>query len=80
MKGSKSSAVATGSPSVFKCSIDGGERWSTTSIPWEGGANDLGGGDHFLPDGWYPYLVRWEYTDNGILYREQKTGRILMIR
>ena len=60
----------------------GEQVWSTTDpdIPWEGGANDLGGGDHFLPDGWYPYLVRWEYTDNGILYREQKTGRILMIR
>ena len=75
MKGSKSSAVATGVLPVFRVFNRWGEQvWSTTDpdIPWEGGANDLGG-VHFLPDGWYPYLVRWEYTDNGILYREQKT-------
>ena len=56
--------------------------WSTDdpNRPWDGGAPDLGGGDHYLPDGWYPYLVQWEYRDNGIFYREEKTGRILVVR
>ncbi|MGB1480825.1 MAG: hypothetical protein ACPG66_05560, partial [Flavobacteriales bacterium] len=43
-------------------------------------ADDLGGGEHYLPDGWYPYIVSWEYREDGVFYREQKTGRILMVR
>lgn len=60
----------------------GEQVWSTDdpNRPWDGGAPDVGGGDHYLPDGWYPYLVQWEYRDNGIFYREQKTGRILIVR
>ena len=60
----------------------GEQVWSTTDPdrPWDGGAYDLGGGDHYLPDGWYPYIVAWEYRDNGIFYREQKTGRVLLVR
>jgi gliding motility-associated-like protein len=60
----------------------GEQVWSTTDSerPWDGGADDLGGGDHYLPDGWYPYVVSWEYREDGVFYREQKTGRILMVR
>jgi len=60
-----------------------GERvWSTNDPdrPWDGGAYDLGGGDHYLPDGWYPYVVSWEYREDGIFYREQKSGRVLIVR
>lgn len=60
----------------------GEQVWSTTdpNRPWDGGAYDLGGGDHYLPDGWYPYIVSWEYREDGIFYREQKTGRVLIVR
>ena len=60
----------------------GEQVWSTTDAdrPWDGGADDLGGGEHYLPDGWYPYIVSWEYREDGVFYREQKTGRILMVR
>ena len=60
----------------------GEQVWSTTdpNRPWDGGAYDLGGGDHFLPDGWYPYVVAWEYREDGIFYRERKSGRVLIVR
>ena len=56
--------------------------WSTEEAdrPWDGGAPDLGNGDHYLPDGWYPYIVKWEYREDGVFYREQKVGRILIVR
>ncbi len=60
----------------------GEQVWSTNdpNRPWDGGAPDLGNGDHYLPDGWYPYIVQWEYREDGIFYREQKTGRVLIVR
>ena len=56
--------------------------WATEDAdqPWDGGAPLLGPGDHYLPDGWYPYLVTWEYQDDGIRYVERKTGQVLLIR
>lgn len=60
----------------------GEQVWSTENAdrPWDGGAPDLGNGDHYLPDGWYPYIVKWEYREDGVFYREQKVGRILIVR
>lgn len=60
----------------------GEQVWSTDDAerPWDGGAPDLGNGDHYLPDGWYPYIVKWEYREDGTFYREQKVGRILIVR
>ena len=60
----------------------GEQVWSTDDAerPWDGGTPDLGNGDHYLPDGWYPYIVKWEYREDGTFYREQKVGRILIVR
>lgn len=60
----------------------GEQVWSTNDAdrPWDGGAPDLGNGDHYLPDGWYPYIVEWEYREDGVFYKEQKVGRILIVR
>ena len=48
--------------------------------PWDGGAYDLGGGDHFLPDGWYTYVLEWGAIQNGIWTRDVKHGRVLLAR
>ena len=48
--------------------------------PWDGGADHLGGGAHYLPDGWYPYVVSWEYREKGVFHKKRKTGRILILR
>tara|TARA_B100000989_G_scaffold44753_1_gene28555 strand:+ start:2526 stop:5147 length:2622 start_codon:yes stop_codon:yes gene_type:complete len=56
--------------------------WATNDAdqPWDGGAPELGDGEHYLPDGWYPYIVRWEYREAGKLSRKQKVGRVLVVR
>ena len=60
----------------------GQQVWSTKDpdAPWDGGAYDLGGGDHFLPDGWYTYVLEWGAIQNGIWSREVKHGRVLLAR
>ena len=60
-----------------------GQRvWFTDdpSVPWNGGTTLLGGGNHFVPGGQYAYRLRYEYTDNGVQYTEDKSGRIVVIR
>ena len=60
----------------------GQQVWSTNDpdTPWDGGAYDLGGGDHFLPDGWYTYVLKWGAIQNGIWTRDVKYGRVLLAR
>ena len=60
-----------------------GERvWSTDDQdrPWDGGADDLGEGKHYLPDGVYTYFLRWEYRERGVFFKDQKVGHILLVR
>ena len=60
-----------------------GERvWFTDDpdSPWSGGTTLLGDGNHFVPPGQYAYRVRFQYTDDGVLYTEDKSGRIAIIR
>ena len=60
-----------------------GERvWFTDDPddPWSGGTTLLGDGNHFVPPGQYAYRVRFQYTDDGVLYTEDKSGRIAIIR
>ena len=60
----------------------GQQVWSTNDpdTPWDGGAYDLGGGDHFLPDGWYTYVLKWGAIQDGIWTRDVKHGRVLLAR
>ena len=62
-------------------------RWGTTvwrsndpNQPWDGGDYSSGSGQHFLPDGVYPYVVNWKHTDDGQQFVESRVGRILIIR
>ena len=62
-------------------------RWGTTvwlsndpDQPWDGGDYSSGSGQHFLPDGVYPFVVNWKHTDDGQQYVESRVGRILIIR
>ena len=60
-----------------------GQRvWSTDNpdVPWNGGTTLLGAGNHFVPGGQYAYRLRYQYTDDGVLYTEDKSGRIAVIR
>ena len=60
-----------------------GQRvWFTDDpdVPWSGGTTLLGAGNHFVPGGQYAYRLRYEYTDDGVLYTEDKSGRIAVIR
>jgi gliding motility-associated-like protein len=56
--------------------------WEITDpeSPWDGGATALGEGLHYVPDGIYPYVCRWAYTDNGILLRDQRVGTVAVLR
>ena len=60
----------------------GEQVWSTfdQDRPWDGGADDLGEGKHYLPDGVYTYVVRWEYRDRGVFFKDQKVGHVLLVR
>jgi gliding motility-associated-like protein len=60
----------------------GEQVWSTfdQDRPWDGGADDLGEGKHYLPDGVYTYVVRWEYRDRGVFFKDQRAGHILLVR
>lgn len=55
-------------------------RSNDASEPWDGGVNVNGIGDHYLPDGVYPYTVAWSYSDDGQQIRESRIGRILIVR
>ena len=56
--------------------------WSTTDPerPWDGGADNLGEGRHYLPDGWYAYVLQWTSLEQGFREKQTKSGRILMVR
>ena len=74
MKGSNR-AAANGTPSPSSLQPMGRQVWSTktrTPLGWRRAW--LGNGDHYLPDGWYPYIVKWEYREDGVFYRERKVG------
>ena len=60
-----------------------GQRvWFTDDpdVPWNGGTTLLGAGNHFVPGGQYAYRLRYQHTDDGVLYTEDKSGRIAVIR
>ena len=60
-----------------------GQRvWFTDDpdVPWNGGTTLLGAGNHFVPGGQYAYRLRYQYTDDGVLYTEDKSGRLAIIR
>lgn len=60
-----------------------GQRvWFTDDpdTPWNGGTTFLGAGNHFVPGGQYAYRVRYQYTDDGVLVTQDKSGRIAVIR
>lgn len=56
--------------------------WSTNDPerPWDGGADNLGEGRHYLPDGWYAYVLQWTSLEQGFRETQTKSGRILMVR
>ena len=52
----------------------------TESKEEDGGADNLGEGRHYLPDGWYAYVLQWTSLEQGFRETQTKSGRILMVR